>query len=230
MTMNRIIYTLFILFTGITTISAQDYDKWVKEQWDKEFNGPSNRPLYRHEIGVTIGGAVAFNNKRYLSFTDNAKSKYNLFNNGWIEHAGSALSIRYFYHHKRYLALGASVGYASCHDGYYRDDWDIHDTDLNARSYYLIPTVKGQWVDNKGFGLYSKFGFGIGVQHMWMVSDFYEDEGIEKWCVHPAYQITFLGIDFGIRKFRINLELGVGWEGIFSMGTTYYFGRERGKK
>ena len=77
--MNRIIYTLFILFTGITTISAQDYDKWVKEQWDKEFNGPSNRPLYRHEIGVTIGGAVAFNNKRYLSFTDNAKSKYNLF-------------------------------------------------------------------------------------------------------------------------------------------------------
>lgn len=222
-TMNKILYTFVFLFLG--SLSALGQSEWFKEI--KRIEELKNSPLYRHEVGIAIGGASAIGNSNYASFVERVENKYDLFTDGWFEHLGSSISVKYFCHLKRYLALGGSIGYIVCNEGYNREDWRIYDTDIKARSFYLMPTVKGQWVDNKGFGLYSKFGLGVGIQHMWMESDFYVDNAEEDWCVHPVLQVTFLGLDFGVRKFRINMEFGVGSEGGFSIGTTYYFERVR---
>lgn len=197
--------------------------EWFKEI--KRLEAEKNRPLYRHELGISIG-AGGIGNSRYTSFRDKAEEKYDLFTGCGIGDMSSFVSLKYFYHLKRRWAFGGSIGYVEHRDGYYREDWDIRDTDIKTRSFYLMPAVKGQWVDNKGFGLYSKLGFGIGVQRMWMESDFYADNAEKDCCVHPVWQLTILGLDFGLNKFRVNLELGVGWEAV-SRGATFYFGRER---
>lgn len=226
--MNRIICVLSILFLGMVSASAQT--EWYKEI--KRLEAEKNRPLYRHEVGISIGAGFV-GNSRYESFKDKAEEKYGLLDGScWCvgnPDKSSFVSIKYFYHLKRLWAFGGSIGYIDRSDGYYIEDWhtaDIPDTDIEARTYYLMPAVKGQWVDNKGFALYSKIGFGVGVQRMWLDSEFYADDTEKDWCVHPVWQITILGMEFGFSKFRVNFELGFGWEGV-SVGSNYYFGRVR---
>ena len=151
----------------------------------------------------------------------------------------TATGAQYYYHPLPGLGVGGSVGYAKGVEGmdqyfatlgdgtrcYDRDKFTPYYGDLHARSFYVMPAVKYDWLDFRFVRFYVKGA--LGVQHL--KYEFRDKDNSPQghqfdedgWRL--AGQITPLGVSIGSRMVRLFFELGYGVEGTFNMGLSLNF-------
>lgn len=209
----------------------------------------SRTRYYRHEVNVSIGGmnpsnsgSDAFENKlmdRFglLSLKEGDGRLVHLSHDGPdLDTDGSVVILGYYYHINQRIAVGGFFNYAKVGDTlgwdapYELDGKSLEGySNVKGRSFFLMPSVKYSWLNNRWCSLYSKASCGVNYQSLEFESEvlpqrLYEDCD-KKNNVQFAYVFTPVGWEIGKQKVRWFIEWGIGSNSIFQMGLTYRFKR-----
>ena len=95
--------------------------------------------------------------------------------------------------------------------------------DKKETNYYtFMPAVKFDYIRKKNFGMYSKAALGMSISS---TTDTYTDGSTYKFSAEYKlnFQASFIGIEAGSPYFRGFAELGIGEQGIASIGVRYKF-------
>lgn len=209
----------------------------------------SRTRYYRHEVNVSIAGmnpsnsgSDAFENKlmdRFglISLKCGDDKLVHLGHDGPdLNTDGSTVILGYYYHINQRIAVGGFLNYAKVSD---KLGWNIpYELDgkylegysyVKGRSFFLMPSIKYSWLNNRWCSLYSKASFGLNYQALKFESDVLPQKLFEdcrtKDNVQFAYVFTPIGWEIGKQKVRWFIEWGMGSNSIFQMGLTYRFKR-----
>ena len=133
----------------------------------------------------------------------------------------------------RRLTKVIGVGATCCFDPRIYDYWEKpwtqngHIAHLTQSSLTLMAHLKINWLNTKYVNLYSKVGQGLmawGYRLKEYRPDLYEinmpsNKLVDR--INYAYQFTPIGIEVGTKQYAGFLQLGVGMEGIISIGFRY---------
>lgn len=196
--MKKLILTTVAALTIAANVSAQTgYDDTKHEVAIRYGIAPNSKWL--NHVGVF---SVAFGGCEY----DN------------LNHTGS-FSAEYFYHSKEKLGIGCVLAYGKNKGDY---DYGLNDYGKTEASYYtFMPAVKFDYLRKENFGMYSKFALGVT-----MTSGTYKyNDGTTKDCTDYSlnFQASFIGIEAGSPYLRGFTELGIGEQGVLSIGIRYKF-------
>lgn len=225
-----------LLILCLAYIPGQAQENRPKQSWTAKLSAQ-----YRHEAVLQLGiGSSIDRGKLYDSFYDRLYERFEIESDAACFYLGpTATGAQYYYHPLPGLGVGGSVGYAkgvkgmdqyfaTLGDGtrcYDRDKFTPYYGDLYARSFYVMPAMKYDWLDFRFVRFYVKGA--LGVQHLkYEFRDKdnspqghqFDDDG---WRL--AGQITPLGVSIGSRMMRLFFELGYGVEGTFNMGLSLNF-------
>ena len=227
---------LLLSIMCLVQIMGQAQENRSKQSWTAKQSAQ-----YRHEVVLQLGiGSTIDRGKLYDRFYDRLCGHFEIESDATCFHLGpTATSAQYYYHPLPGLGVGGSVGYAkgvkgmdqyfvTLDDGtrcYDRDKFTPYYGDLHARSFYVMPAVKYDWLDFRFVRFYVKGA--LGVQHL--KYEFRDKDNSPQghqfdedgWRL--AGQITPLGVSIGSRMVRLFFELGYGVEGTFNMGLSLNF-------
>lgn len=163
----------------------------------------------KHEVSIRYGllptSEIFHNNSEYENET----------------YLGS-FSAEYFYHIKEWLSVGCVFAYGKWKADYIKYDYIIEEDKKETNYYTFLPAVKFDYIRKKNFGMYSKAGLGVSISS---TTDTYTDGSTYKFSseYNLNFQATFLGIEAGSPYLRGFAELGIGEQGIASIGLRYKF-------
>ena len=227
-----------LLILCLAYMPGQAQENRPKQSWTAKQSAQ-----YRHEAVLQLGiGSSIDRGKLYDSFYDRLYERFEIESDAACFYLGpTATGAQYYYHPLPGLGVGGSVGYAkgvkgmdqyfaTLGDGtrcYDRDKFTPYYGDLYARSFYVMPAMKYDWLDFRFVRFYVKGA--LGVQHL--KYEFRDKDNSPQghqfdedgWRL--AGQITPLGVSIGSRMVRLFFELGYGVEGTFNMGLSLNFDR-----
>ncbi len=225
-----------LLILCLAYMPGQAQENRPKQSWTAKQSAQ-----YRHEAVLQLGiGSSIDRGKLYDSFYDRLYERFEIESDAACFYLGpTATGAQYYYHPLPGLGVGGSVGYAkgvkgmdqyfaTLGDGtrcYDRDKFTPYYGDLYARSFYVMPAMKYDWLDFRFVRFYVKGA--LGVQHL--KYEFRDKDNSPQghqfdedgWRL--AGQITPLGVSIGSRMVRLFFELGYGVEGTFNMGLSLNF-------
>lgn len=225
-----------LLILCLAYMPGQAQENRPKQSWTAKLSAQ-----YRHEAVLQLGiGSSIDRGKLYNSFYDRLYERFEIESDAACFYLGpTATGAQYYYHPLPGLGVGGSVGYAkgvkgmdqyfvTLDDGtrcYDRDKFTPYYGDLYARSFYVMPAMKYDWLDFRFVRFYVKGA--LGVQHL--KYEFRDKDNSPQghqfdedgWRL--AGQITPLGVSIGSRMVRLFFELGYGVEGTFNMGLSLNF-------
>ncbi len=204
---------------------------------------------YRHEVNVSIAG-MNHSNSGSDVFENKLMDRFGLLSlkkgDGRLVYLGhdgpdlaqdaSSVILGYYYHINQRIAVGGFINYAKVSDTLgWEEPYELDGKSLEGyskvkgRSFFLMPSVKYSWLNNRWCSLYSKASLGLNYQSLEFESDvlpqkLYEDCD-KKNQVRFAYVFTPVGWEIGKQKVRWFIEWGLGSNSIFQMGLTYRFKR-----
>lgn len=231
-----------ILFTLLGLVSISTFATSFKQ---------SRTRYYRHELNVSIG-SINPSNSGSDSYEKKLMSRFGLVSAG--SHDGefvhecdskndpdlgmnsTLMTLGYYYHINERLALGGYLNYVKVGDtlGWYKPHKLNGITmtglsEVSGSSFFLMPTLKYSWLNNRWCSLYSKAVFGLHYQSLKFESEMIPQElvGNLKNCknVTLAYSFIPLGWEVGRKRIRWFMELGLGSNTNFKLGLTYRFSR-----
>lgn len=135
------------------------------------------------------------------------------------------ISGEYFYHVKNWLGVGAVCVFGRTSQEYSSQiDHAMLGKDINTY-YSLMPAVKFDWLRFEHFGLYSKIAFGATLRSMAVesYSSAPSSKDNSELAIHPNFQASPLGMEFGGTQFRGFVEFGLGEQGSALIGLRYKF-------
>lgn len=209
----------------------------------------SRTRYYRHEVNVSIAG-MNHSNSGSDAFENKLMDRFGLLSlnegDGRLVHFGhdgpdlaqdgSSVILGYYYHINQRIAVGGFFNYTKVSDtlgwevpyeldGKYLEGYSY----VKGRSFFLMPSIKYSWLNNRWCSLYSKASCGVNYQSLEFESEvlpqrLYEDCD-KKNNVQFAYVFTPVGWEIGKQKVRWFIEWGIGSNSIFQMGLTYRFKR-----
>ena len=225
-----------LLILCLAYVPGQAQENRPKQLWTAKLSAQ-----YRHEAVLQLGiGSSIDRGKLYDSFYDRLYERFEIESDAACFYLGpTATGAQYYYHPLPGLGVGGSVGYAKGVEGmdqyfatlgdgtrcYDRDKFTPYYGDLYARSFYVMPAMKYDWLDFRFVRFYVKGA--LGVQHL--KYEFRDKDNSPQghqfdedgWRL--AGQITPLGVSIGSRVVRLFFELGYGVEGTFNMGLSLNF-------
>lgn len=225
-----------LLILCLAYMPGQAQENRPKQSWTAKLSAQ-----YRHEAVLQLGiGSSIDRGKLYDSFYDRLYERFEIESDAACFYLGpTATGAQYYYHPLPGLGVGGSVGYAKGVEGmdqyfatlgdgtrcYDRDKFTPYYGDLYARSFYVMPAMKYDWLDFRFVRFYVKGA--LGVQHL--KYEFRDKDNSPQghqfdedgWRL--AGQITPLGVSIGSRMVRLFFELGYGVEGTFNMGLSLNF-------
>lgn len=225
-----------LLILCLAYMPGQAQGNRPKQSWTAKLSAQ-----YRHEAVLQLGiGSSIDRGKLYNSFYDRLYERFEIESDAACFYLGpTATGAQYYYHPLPGLGVGGSVGYAKGVEGmdqyfatlgdgtrcYDRDKFTPYYGDLYARSFYVMPAMKYDWLDFRFVRFYVKGA--LGVQHL--KYEFRDKDNSPQghqfdedgWRL--AGQITPLGVSIGSRMVRLFFELGYGLEGTFNMGLSLNF-------
>ena len=133
-----------------------------------------------------------------------------------------SFSAEYFYHAKEWLSIGCVFAYGKWKADYIKYDYITGEDKKETYYYTFMPAVKFDYIRKKNFGMYSKAALGVSKSS---TTDTYTDGSTHKFSAEYDlnFQATFLGIEAGSPYLRGFAELGIGEQGIASIGVRYKF-------
>lgn len=135
------------------------------------------------------------------------------------------ISGEYYYRFNNWLGVGAVCVFGrTTHEFSSQIDHEILGRDINAY-YSLMPAVKFDWLRLSHFGLYSKIAVGATLRYM-AIDDYSLDPSNKEdgdFAIHPNFQASPLGMEFGGTQFRGFVEFGLGEQGSVLAGLRYKF-------
>ena len=134
----------------------------------------------------------------------------------------------------RRLTKVIGVGVTACFDPIHLNYYDRVNGErtlickVNENSLALIPHLKINWLNTKYVNLYSKVA-PIGIRYcIYKQKEYYPDlyeiqSPYDSFAdrIDYAYQVTPIGIEVGTKQFAGFLQVGIGMEGIISIGFRY---------
>ena len=213
----------------------------------------SKTRYYRHEVNVSIGGVGV----RSDWSNDYERSVMNQFGvvvgKGGMSHGpGTGIvyqwkdgpdlgkdnalkAVSYYYHFNHRIAVGGLFGGCRVYDwlGYpevYKPG-EIQKTgytDVKGTSWFLMPSVKWSWLNNRWCSLYMKATAGFHYQSLYLDSETIPKEQTDEFNkshLSLGYYVTPFGWEIGRQKVRWFMEFGLGSNTNFQTGLTYRFGR-----
>lgn len=215
----------------------------------------SRTRYYRHEVNVSIGGINPSNSgsdsyeRKLMDRFDLVPSKGS-FGDGlvaWsdgdpnLRTASTLLTLGYYYHINKHIALGGYFNYAKVEDELGWEEPYIYDTIngypiswtgfsyVKGKSFFLMPAIKFSWLNNRWCSLYSKASCGINYQTLKFESEVIPQRMVENLSknnnVRFAYTFTPFGWEIGKQKVRWFIEWGLGSNSNVKMGLSYRFKR-----
>ena len=170
----------------------------------------------KHEIAVSYG---QLSNSDWMNVFDeiltapfNGSGKSDSKNENYF----GPLAVEYFYNLNKVVGIGGifTIGHYSY--DLYRDD--VFQGEVNNNYYTLMPAAKFNWLRSTNFGMYSKLAIGATYRTEKDEHIDYSDNSI-----HLNWQVSFIGIEGGLSKFRVFAELGFGEQGVLLGGLRYKF-------
>lgn len=133
-----------------------------------------------------------------------------------------SFSAEYFYHAKEWLSIGCVFAYGKWKADYIKYYDNMKEDKKETNYYTFMPAVKFDYIRKKNFGMYSKAALGMSISS---TTDTYINGSTYKFSAEYKlnFQATFLGIEAGSPYFRGFAELGIGEQGIASIGVRYKF-------
>ncbi|MCD8181776.1 MAG: hypothetical protein LUE99_00340 [Bacteroides sp.] len=176
---------------------------------------PSETKFLRHEVSVSYG---------FLPNTDAGSiaeewlfpvASFGVYKRESTHYYG-ALNVSYTYRFNRKISLGV-VGGLTGNKGRQGSFYEQLDTKLkDNRTYlYVLPTFRYHWFARPNFSLYSSVGLGANFLFNTIGNETYRKTEL-------AYQVSFLGIEYG-KRFAIFTEFGIGHAGAILLGGRYRF-------
>ena len=208
----------------------------------------SKTRYYRHEVNVSIGGIrvrSGWSNDYERSVMNqfglvvgkagDGKVVYESFDSPDLGNHNALKAVSYYYHLNHHIAIGGLLGGCSVSDwlGYpeaYKPG-EIQKTgytDVKGTSWFLMPSVKWSWLNNRWCSLYMKATAGYHYQSLYLDSETISKEQtdeFDKSHLSLGYYITPFGWEIGKQKVRWFVDLGLGSNTNFQTGLTYRFGR-----
>ena len=205
--MKKIITMTVALLMGTATINAQEgYDDT------------------RHEVALGYGWAST------SQVLDVFETIVGVMTGGKYENEREfgPLSVEYFYHAKKWLAVGGTFIYGSNTQDIVRYDSKIDGMkqvgDVTRNYFTLMPAVKFDFLRRKHFGLYSKVAVGATLREEKMTSyDTAKDPSSSDYMLHVNWHVSPIGIEAGSAYWRVFGEVGMGEQGFFHGGVRYKF-------
>lgn len=192
--------------------------------------------IYRHEVRLSGCFSPLYKNSFYRQFRDDLLTQHSL------EHSESVTesliesigwSAEYFYRLNKWLAIGCLGGQSRSKNDFFAN-YDIVDSlsvsggNMRTDNWYVMPSVKLNWAIMGGIQCYSKAAIGIQRQRMLFLpserSNNLPELNEQKWKF--AWQVSALGVEIGTR-FKFFAEIGYGWQGVFNMGFSYSWSRQK---
>lgn len=172
----------------------------------------------RQEIGVSYGWAATSD---WLSIFGNIVEAVFGERFGDNDMLIGPISVEYYYHLKPWLGVGAIAAYGQFEQDVVNSDKDVIG---NKKTNYLtfMPAVKFDWLRRDCVGLYSKLAVGATMRSE---KKTYKDESKQGWDnsdFHVNFQVSAIGVEVG-KQLRGFAELGLGEQGVFSVGARYRF-------
>lgn len=91
--------------------------------------------------------------------------------------------------------------------------------DISENNLTLMPVLSAYWYRNRVVGIYSKVGAG----GCYISRNNIDETQCEKNEMEFAYQVSLAGVDLGNEHIRGFVELGMGYQGIITLGVSYGF-------
>lgn len=208
----------------------------------------SKTRYYRHEVNVSIGRisvCSGWSNDYERSVMNqfglivgrggDGKVVYKSSDKPRLGNRNALKAVSYYYHLGHHIAIGAMLGGCSVSDwlGYpevYKRG-EIQKTGytyVEGTSWFLMPSVKWSWLNNRWCSLYMKATAGFHYQSLYLDSESIPKEQtaeFDKSHLSLGYYITPFGWEIGKQKVRWFLEFGLGSNTNIQTGLTYRFGR-----
>ena len=212
-------------------------------------NPPDSKTrYYRHEVNVSIGGirvrtgwsndyerTVMNHFGLVVGKTGDGKVIYGSSDSPDLGNHNALKAVSYYYHLNHHIAIGGLLGGCSASDwlGYPEvympgEIQKTGYTDVKGTSWFLMPSVKWTWLNNRWCSLYMKATAGFHYQSLYLDSETIPKEQtdeFDKSHLSFGYYITPFGWEIGRQKVRWFMEFGLGSNTNFQTGLTYRFGR-----
>ena len=132
-----------------------------------------------------------------------------------------SFSAEYFYHAKEWLSIGCVFAYGKWKADYIKY-YNMEEDKKETNYYTFMPAVKFDYIRKKNFGMYSKAALGMSISS---TTDTDINGSTYKFSAEYKlnFQASFIGIEAGSPYFRGFAELGIGEQGIASIGVRYKF-------
>ena len=132
-----------------------------------------------------------------------------------------SFSAEYFYHAKEWLSIGCVFAYGKWKADYIKY-YNTREDKKETNYYTFMPAVKFDYIRKKNFGMYSKAALGMSISS---TTDTDINGSTYKFSAEYKlnFQASFIGIEAGSPYFRGFAELGIGEQGIASIGVRYKF-------
>ena len=213
----------------------------------------SKTRYYKHEVNVSIGG-IRVRTGWSNDYERSVMNQFGLVSGKYGESHGSGTGIvyewddgpdlrsdnalkavSYYYHFNHRIAVGGLFGGCRVKDWLgYPDDYEPGEiqktgyTYLKGASWFLMPSVKWSWLNNRWCSLYMKATAGFHYQSLYLDSETIPKEQTDEYNkshLSLGYYITPFGWEIGKQKVRWFMEFGLGSNTNFQTGLTYRFGR-----
>ena len=135
-----------------------------------------------------------------------------------------AISAGYSFNVLRWLSVGGTFTYSGDSQKRYDRATDQEQEKNSANRFYLMPTVRFNYLNRPVIRLYSQIGVGISYMHE---REFFKGKAYTTSGWGTSAQVTLLGISVGKQLFGFAELLGTGVQGSVVVGIGYKF---NGKK
>lgn len=232
----RVLFVVVTLFLSTGSLMAQTTETVGNNSEPKQLLTPQGNDFYRHEVRLSGCFSPLYKNSFYRQFRDDLLTQHSLEHSepvteSLIESIG--WSAEYFYRLNKWLAIGCLGGQSRSKNDLFAN-YDIVDSlsvsggNMRTDNWYVMPSVKLNWAIMGGIQCYSKAAIGIQRQRMLFLpserSNNLPELNEQKWKF--AWQVSALGVEIGTR-FKFFAEIGYGWQGVFNMGFSYSWSRQK---
>lgn len=187
---------LFLCLALLTGFAASSYSQDYKNEISVSY-GQATVPQFAYMFGGIFGVVFTAGHFEFDNtvMTGTLGVEYNHWVNNWFGYGGAAFT--------EYMTSDT-----------YSKDSDSNKTKngkFNLGFASVMPTARFRWFNNPHFGMYSKLGVGLGLA--------FSDE----WQPTLSAQVSPVCMEFGGNSWRGLVELGVGMQGIATVGVKKSF-------
>ena len=250
--MARVLFNSYIMkrFLSLTSVLLLSFFAFGDNPPPKE----SKTRYYRHEVNVSVGG-IGVRSGWSDDYERNVMNRFGLVVGKAGGGSGTGptgiiyeskdgpdlcrnsplMTASYYYHFNHYIAVGGIFSFCRVRDwlGYPKvyNKEEIQKTGytyVKGVSFFMMPSMKWSWLNNRCCSLYMKATAGFHYQSLYLDSETIPKEQtneFDKSHLNFGYYVTLFGWEIGRQKVRWFTEFGLGSHTNFQMGLTYRFGR-----